>query len=60
MARKVFLNKTILESKPLPCIPGWEGSGIVIQHAGTLQGWNLLGKRVAFVTSPAGYYGSSA
>ena len=31
----------------LPLVPGWEGSGTVIENGGGLLGWRLVGKRVA-------------
>lgn len=34
--------------KALPAVPGFEGSGIVIQSGGGVKGWHLDGKRVCF------------
>lgn len=31
-----------------PFVPGWEGSGTVVQNGGGLPGWRVMGKRVAF------------
>lgn len=33
--------------KELPCVPGWEGAGTVVQNGGGALGWWLRGKRVA-------------
>ena len=31
-----------------PNVPGWEGSGLVVQSGGGFMGWRASGKRVAF------------
>lgn len=43
----VFLNGGYATDKPLPCVPGFEGSGTVVANGGGLLGWYLSGKRVA-------------
>lgn len=30
-----------------PIVPGWEGSGTVVQSGGGLMAWRVMGKRVA-------------
>jgi NADPH:quinone reductase len=40
----------------MPCIPGFEGSGLVVQSGGGFMGWKNGGKRVSFSASDA-YYG---
>jgi len=37
--------------KPLPTIPGFEGSGKVVATGGGFMSWGLMGKNVAFVTN---------
>jgi len=27
----------------LPCVPGMEGSGVVVENGGGLMGWRLIG-----------------
>lgn len=34
--------------KKPPCVPGFEGSGIVIENGGGIMGWSLKNKKVAF------------
>jgi NADPH:quinone reductase-like Zn-dependent oxidoreductase len=34
--------------KSVPCIAGFEGSGVVIENGGGLIGWGLVNKKVAF------------
>lgn len=34
-------------TKPLPAVPGWEGSGTVVASGGGLHAWALKGSRVA-------------
>jgi NADPH:quinone reductase-like Zn-dependent oxidoreductase len=42
-----FITGNYPTPKPLPCIPGFEGSGTVVSSGGGLLGWSLVGKRVA-------------
>ena len=44
----VFLNVGTYDQKKAPCIPGFEGSGTVVQSGGGIVGWGLVNKRVAF------------
>ena len=46
-----FLHEGSYDHKKAPCIPGFEGSGIVVESGGGLMGWGLVNKKVAF--SPA-------
>jgi len=44
----------------LPCVPGWEGSGVVVESGGGIIGWMMKGSRVAFVSdqkNPLGSWG---
>lgn len=38
-------------SKPLPAIPGFEGSGFVVQSGGGLLAWKIVGSKVAVIAS---------
>lgn len=40
-------GKTGIMEFECPVTPGWEGSGVVVANGGGLNGWRLLGKRVA-------------
>ncbi|CAG9327542.1 unnamed protein product [Blepharisma stoltei] len=49
----LFIRGLYGNSNPvLPIVPGFEGSGIVIQNGGGFIGWTLLGKRVACAMTP--------
>ena len=43
----VFLKGFYSSEKPLPCVPGFEGSGIVVENGGGFIGWSMVNKRVA-------------
>jgi len=43
----IFINGGYATDKPLPCVPGFEGSGTVVESGGGLVGWYFKGKRVA-------------
>ena len=38
--------------RKLPCIPGFEGSGIIVASGGGIRPWMMVGKRVAFLAKP--------
>lgn len=42
-----FLKGHYSSDKPFPCVPGFEGSGVVVASGGGLLGWSLVNKRVA-------------
>eukprot|EP00051_Salpingoeca_urceolata_P022822 m.378735 g.378735 ORF g.378735 m.378735 type:complete len:436 (+) comp20027_c4_seq4:1268-2575(+) len=46
--------------KELPCVPGFEGSGVVVQSGGGLLAWRLKGAPVAFYTDAAHQTGTWA
>lgn len=57
----IFLHQGTYEHKKAPCIPGFEGSGVVIASGGGLMGWGLINKRVAFTpTLKSGTYSQYA
>jgi len=43
-----FLRDANYDHKKAPCIPGFEGSGVVVANGGGLMGWGLVNKKVAF------------
>ena len=43
-----FLRDANYDHKKAPCIPGFEGSGVVIENGGGIMGWGLVNKKVAF------------
>ena len=43
-----FMHQGSYDQKKAPCIPGFEGSGVVVENGGGFMGWNLVNKRVAF------------
>lgn len=50
-----FLKGTYAREGTYPLVPGFEGSGVVVENGGGIMGWNLVGKRVAI--TGAGQYG---
>lgn len=42
-----FMKGNYSSKKTLPCTPGFEGSGVVVENGGGLLGWKVTGKRVA-------------
>lgn len=57
----IFIQQGAYDSKKVPCVPGFEGSGVVIASGGGLVGWGLVDKRVAFTpTLSSGTYGQYA
>mmetsp|Transcript_1030 Transcript_1030/g.2513 ORF Transcript_1030/g.2513 Transcript_1030/m.2513 type:complete len:337 (-) Transcript_1030:3623-4633(-) len=52
-----FLGGAYPSPKPNPCIPGFEGSGTVVESGGSLYGWSLVGKRVAVTSDQNSFYG---
>lgn len=52
----LFLEGHYPAEKSFPCIPGFEGSGTVVQSGGGFLGWKNTSKRVAF-TCKDPYYG---
>lgn len=57
----IFIQQGAYEHKKTPCVPGFEGSGVVIANGGGLIGWGLLDKRVAFTpTVTSGTYAQYA
>ena len=56
-----FLHEGSYDQKKAPCIPGFEGSGIVVEKGGGIMGWGLVNKRVAFTpTMQSGTYSQYA
>jgi NADPH:quinone reductase-like Zn-dependent oxidoreductase len=43
-----FLREGSYDFKKAPCIPGFEGSGVVVENGGGIMGWGLVNKKVAF------------
>mmetsp|Transcript_7712 Transcript_7712/g.685 ORF Transcript_7712/g.685 Transcript_7712/m.685 type:complete len:106 (+) Transcript_7712:143-460(+) len=54
-----FMKGVYGTKKPIPSIPGFEGSGTVVKSGGGMMGWYVEGKRVA-VSSGQGYSGCYA
>lgn len=54
-----FMKGVYGTKKPIPSIPGFEGSGTVVKSGGGMLGWYVEGKRVA-VSSGQGYSGCYA
>lgn len=48
----IFLDGHNPNSRSLPTIPGFEGSGIVVQSGGGVEAEALLGKNVSFLSKP--------
>lgn len=46
-----FLVGQYHSKKQLPTIPGFEGSGLVVENGGGIMGWKLKGSRVAVAAS---------
>mmetsp|Transcript_11062 Transcript_11062/g.21656 ORF Transcript_11062/g.21656 Transcript_11062/m.21656 type:complete len:388 (-) Transcript_11062:1508-2671(-) len=44
----MFVRGRLTLSRKMPAIPGIEGAGVVVKNGGSLTGWRLVGKRVAF------------
>lgn len=55
-----FINGTHSHRRPLPAIPGFEGSGTVVKSGGGFTAWNLVNKKVAFKQEDPGLDGSWA
>lgn len=55
-----FLKGVYGSRKKLPCIPGFEGSGTIVENGGGLYGWTMVGKRVSFASNEHSEYGSWA
>lgn len=47
----MFIKGSYSNSRKVPCVPGFEGSGVVTKSGGDAYGQSLVGKRVAFTTS---------
>ncbi|KAL4506573.1 hypothetical protein ABPG72_000144 [Tetrahymena utriculariae] len=45
-----FLQGHYSSNKGYPCVPGFEGSGVVVSSGGGILGWSLVGKRVAIAS----------
>jgi NADPH:quinone reductase-like Zn-dependent oxidoreductase len=44
----MFVRGGFTMRRRMPAVPGIEGAGVVVKNGGSLRGWRLSGKRVAF------------
>jgi NADPH:quinone reductase len=47
----IFNKENYPSKKTLPCVPGFEGCGLVVQSGGGILGWKLVGSKVAVTAS---------
>jgi NADPH2:quinone reductase len=51
----MYMQGSYARQMKYPAVPGFEGSGVVVENGGGLVGWGILNKRVSFANEGGAY-----